>query len=864
VDANSFARLRELFDSAVALSAEDRERFLVRLAREDADSAARLRNILAADEALIDHTVPSPFTPKPIHNADTWREPQRIGQRVGAYVIRKEIKSGGMGRVYLAEHEDGNPERRVAIKLIRPDLIDAETLRRFRLERQVLATLSHPAIARLIEAGEMDDGAPYVVMEYVNGVTLTEFADDQRLSIRQRLQLFLKICAAVDHAHRHLIVHRDLKPSNILVTDDGAPKLLDFGIAKPLRAQLGPITVEETATAHRFFSPHNAAPEQIRGGHIGVACDIYGLGTVLYELLCGQTPFDLDGLTPGKIENTILSVAPTLPSVRAESTAGATIDVLAAARRLADRSALAAALRGDLDRIVEKTLRKAPLERYLSIDALVRDLGNYLAARSLVADRRSPASGEQDFFERYGRRTAIVAVVGVVLLAAYFAFKPKVPPNAPPTLSHSADAHKSNALSTDQVIERAGDRLQEPNALPGKRSELLYALAGVKLDQAHPEEALQLLDSALQALDSSAPNYAELHILLLDKKISAQRALSDFEGADETIASGAAQSSTQRQRTLFEFQRASVEAERGRSAQALALLQKLVADELPHLSSQDPLALQIRGKLAEVQRHDMALSETPAQRESASRPVNAADDAPSESTNRTQSANDMRKFIPANPLSIAPAAEDPAVAAEMNAGDPQETARALQQRAQAVNNLSHLNDNVSNYDQASVPVPMQRPVVSDVSPDDATHKPCVGVVADEYDTSAIDLADRQFRDCIESAQSRFPADDPAMLEDRVAYGLFLNRHGRYARAQQLFHSAMRGSEGDASLRHTDAYRVGVLGLAVAEFGIDPSPAHRDLLARELAQGVWVQTPGAKNQWQEQVALGKKLGVTALE
>src|SRR5581483_3513808 len=218
-------------------------------------------------------------------------QPSLSGRRIGAYRLHEEIGRGGMGAVYRAERVDGSVVQRAAIKFVRRELLDANTLKRFQLERQVMAALNHPFIARLFDAAQLDDGTPYYVMEFVEGVPVTEYCEREGLDARERVRLMRNVCGAVAEAHRELIVHRDLKPSNILVDAAGNPKLLDFGIAKPLSAALD--GNEQTGTAYRYFSPHYAAPEQLGGAPVGVASDVYGLGLLLYEVLAGCRPFEL-------------------------------------------------------------------------------------------------------------------------------------------------------------------------------------------------------------------------------------------------------------------------------------------------------------------------------------------------------------------------------------------------------------------------------------------------------------------------------------------------------------------------------------------------------------------------------------------
>jgi len=362
-------RLQALFAAAVELPPELRAEMLARECAGAPQLLAELEALLEAD--LRYHAT----TAQPIAAGLTELIPSLApqaslsGARVGPYQLREEIGRGGMGAVYRAERVDGSVAQQVAIKFVRRELLDAGTLKRFQLERQLMATFNHPFIARLLDAAQFEDGTPYYVMEFVEGIPITDYCSRENLDVRARIALMQKVCSAVAEAHRELIVHRDLKPSNILIDTAGNPKLLDFGIAKPLSASLE--GNEETGTAYRYFSPQYAAPEQLGGSTVGVACDVYGLGLLLYELLAGCRPFDLTGMSPGQIERLIKEVPPATPS--------------SALARSGDVTNLARQLRGDLDGIVMRCLRKLPSERYASVEQLETDLGNYLDGRPVQA-----------------------------------------------------------------------------------------------------------------------------------------------------------------------------------------------------------------------------------------------------------------------------------------------------------------------------------------------------------------------------------------------------------------------------------------------------------------------------------------------
>jgi serine/threonine-protein kinase len=269
-------------------------------------------------------------------------DPLAEGARVGAYRIVSLVGAGGMGDVYRAERADGAYRQAVALKVLRPGYGTAELVRRFRVEREALARLTHPGIARILDGGALDDGRPYIVLELVDGLPITTYCEARALPLRDRLALFLKVAATVQFAHGRLVVHRDIKPSNILVQPDGTPRLLDFGIAKLLDLGAGASLALETTPEVRLLTSEYAAPEQIRGELPGTATDVYALGVLLFELLTGQKPFPAAGRPRAVLEQVILEAPAPAPS--------GVVTSRAAAR----------ALRGDLDRIVLMALRKEP------------------------------------------------------------------------------------------------------------------------------------------------------------------------------------------------------------------------------------------------------------------------------------------------------------------------------------------------------------------------------------------------------------------------------------------------------------------------------------------------------------------------
>lgn len=350
--------------------------------------------------------------------------PDLAGMTLRPYRLRREIGSGGMGSVWLADRVDGEFEQQVAVKLIRRGMDTEDILRRFRTERQVLASLQHPHIARLLDGGTTTDGLPYLVMEYVEGERIDRWCDQQRLNITQRINLFLDVCDAVHDAHRNLVVHRDLKPGNILVAADGAPKLLDFGIAKMLdTADHAP---DATLNRDRRLTLAYASPEQIRGGIVTTATDVYSLGVILFELLTGSPPYDLSSKSVREAEQVICETAPSRPRTAVTTSIAADNDATRdrsigeerALHRSTDLATLQRRLAGDLERIVLKALHKDPARRYASVDQLSADLRRYLQGMPVSAQPDTLNYRMHRFVSRHRAGVAISAIVAIVLIGA--------------------------------------------------------------------------------------------------------------------------------------------------------------------------------------------------------------------------------------------------------------------------------------------------------------------------------------------------------------------------------------------------------------------------------------------------------------
>jgi serine/threonine-protein kinase len=520
---SDWSRLETLFFRALEVPEGEQESFLLQECRGDEALAAEVLEMVRASDRPDDLR----WLNRLERDSADSREEELPTRHVGPYRIISLLGRGGMGAVYLAERDDDQYRQRVAVKLVRSDLATSALSHRLRTERQILAGLKHPNISTLLDGGVTRDGRPYLVMQYESGLPITEYCDEHRLTIPERLELFAEVCEAVQYAHGNLVVHRDLKPSNILVAERGEPKLLDFGIAKILEGGLD-ITGPPTENV-RLLTPEHAAPEQIKGDAVTTATDVYGLGILLYELLAGERPFRAADTLPLEFHRRVCEDPPTRPSeeVSANPRKPAGGDRPGAVARLRNTTppALVHALRGDLDQIVMMALRKEPTRRYGSAGQLAEDVRRYLGGHPVIAQPDRLGYRVRKFLARHYVATAATAAI-VLLLATTAVYSTLQAQRTQAALavaererdraeqvgsvllglfeSANPDAAPRDTLRVGEILERGLRRAAANLAGQPDLVSEVYALTGQAYSGlGRPDLAGDYLDSALVALDGA-------------------------------------------------------------------------------------------------------------------------------------------------------------------------------------------------------------------------------------------------------------------------------------------------------------------------------------------------------------------------
>ncbi len=530
MEAELWRRIEELFNAALDLPPAERRALLQRHRLTDPELADEVESLLQAERVAEDLLAGS--IQKAAREVIEARPPLAEGDRVGAYRVVKKLGEGGMGMVFLAERADAEYEARVAIKILRTGAADRRLLERFRAERQILASLEHPSVARLIDGGATDRGYPYVVMEYVDGEPLDAYCRNHGLSLRQRVELFLQVIGAVQAAHQSLIVHRDIKPGNILVTREGAAKLLDFGIAKILDAPGDADAL--TGPLGRVMTPDYASPEQVLGKPVGAASDIYSLGVALYELLTGAAPYSTAGMSPGELEQAVCLIDPPPPSAVAPPE-------------------VAPKLRRELDCIVLKAMAKAPEERYASAERFAADLQRYLDGRPVLARPQTWSYRTRKIIARNKLAAAaaltvftllIVIAVSMTLAARRIAVEKEIAERQRQRAEETArfltevfrisdpGETRGERVTAREVLDWSADRLRrEPDTDPQLRAQLLDVIGVVYQNLGLYSEAAEALSEALElrrkTLSANDPELAAA----LNHLANAQRELGRYPEA---------------------------------------------------------------------------------------------------------------------------------------------------------------------------------------------------------------------------------------------------------------------------------------------------------------------------------------------
>lgn len=509
-----WARIKEQFDAIADSLGEERKARLASLEGEDPGLHRDVLEMLRADEEagefldepLIQNGLPPQALAPPTAEA---------GRRLGPYRLLRELGHGGMGTVYLAERADNAYHKQVAVKIVRSGVGSRALNDRFLRERQILANLEHPNIARLLDGGATEDNVPYLVMEYVAGEPINEYCAQQRLDLNARLQLFRVLCEAVRHAHEQGVIHRDLKPGNILVTADGTPKLLDFGIAK-LSRQDGSdsLPAVDTATGAWLLTPDYASPEQVRGAELTLASDVYSLGVLLYELLTGRRPYRFEQRTPAEVERIVCEQPVRRPSLTLEGGAESPPD---------EPGDLRKRLRGGLDEIVLTALAKDPADRYRTVADLIDDLRVWQEGSSPRPKTRPPLTPRRTTL--YRRRKALLGlgILAFALLSAQSVLRSGF--NASSPIASNFSSNSSPAPAPSPEIKLRGTRDEEAYRLYLRGMELWKTR-----EQNKVMGALQLFGAAVSRDANFALGYAGMASVYVIEQSHLPRVQSLAEG----------------------------------------------------------------------------------------------------------------------------------------------------------------------------------------------------------------------------------------------------------------------------------------------------------------------------------------------
>jgi serine/threonine protein kinase/tetratricopeptide (TPR) repeat protein len=483
-------------DRALRLQPRERSPYLAQLAVSDPELHREVESLLASHQEADAEFLKPPIV-QGMSGPNRAPSASMLNRRIGAYQVVEQIGVGGMGEVYRAFRADDQYRKQVALKVVRAGQDSAFVIHRFKNERQILASLDHANIARLLDGGTTEDGAPYFVMDLIEGESIDQYCKNHKLQINERLGLFLQVCSAVQFAHQRLIIHRDIKPSNILVTAEGTPKLLDFGIAKILDVDAAAGQFEPTVTVFRMLTPAYSSPEQIKGEPITTASDVYPLGVVLYELLTGHSPYRATTRTSQELARMVCEFEPEKPStavLRKEiASAGSNLQASSQLSESHDvsPSKLSRRLRGDLDNIILMALRKEPQRRYASVEQFATDIRRHLDDLPVIARKDTVRYRSSKFITRHKAGVLAAASVAIILLVALVV-----------TFREARIAREQAALAREQrarAERRFNDVRKLANSLMFEIHDSIRNLAGATMArELLVKRALEYLDSLSQ------------------------------------------------------------------------------------------------------------------------------------------------------------------------------------------------------------------------------------------------------------------------------------------------------------------------------------------------------------------------------
>ena len=519
-------KIKKLFGATLEQDAGQRASFLEEACAGDVELFKEVTALLSAHEKS-GGFLETPASAEAAMLFDIRSDEAMTGRLIGPYKIIGQIGKGGMGAVYLASRADDQYQRQVAIKVVKPGMDTEFIIQRFYTERQILANLDHPSIAKLLDGGSTEQGIPYLIMDYVEGIPIHDYCDAHRLTTTDRLKLFVQVCSAVHYAHQNLVVHRDLKPSNILVNTDGTPKLLDFGIAKLTSSTS---SVEQTATAMHIMTPDYASPEQVRGETITTATDIYSLGVLLYRLLSGHHPYRFASFLPHEVARVILEVQPEKPSAAVsqvqENGQGETKYALTpediSATREGTPEKLKRRLTGDLDNITLKAMQKEPGRRYASVQQFSEDIRRHLNGHTVIARPDTIRYRASKFIQRHKLGALVAAFIFLLLIGGVLAIfhqarvarmeaeKAQQINAFLQTMLHSADPdEKGRDITVVNVLDEAATRVDTELANQPEVEAAIRTTIGVTYTGLGKyEQAEKQLRKALQIRKSL---YGEMH-----------------------------------------------------------------------------------------------------------------------------------------------------------------------------------------------------------------------------------------------------------------------------------------------------------------------------------------------------------------